>query len=78
MEQHWPGDEGGVVRRRLVAGALTCLVVVVLTHLAEHWHIFPGMGWGLPSSPAHYLDLSSAILGLALLLAALICKRNSD
>jgi hypothetical protein len=46
MEQHWPGDEGGVVRRRLVAGALTCLVVVVPTHLAEHWHIFPGMGWG--------------------------------
>jgi len=23
---------------------------VVLTHIAENLHVFPGMGWGLPNS----------------------------
>ena len=44
-----------------------CLVVVVLTHVAEELHVFPGMGWGLPNSPGHYLDLYSTIIGLILL-----------
>ena len=44
-----------------------CLIVVVLTHVAEAFHILPAMGWGLPSSVGHYLDLASAILGCALL-----------
>jgi hypothetical protein len=43
------------------------LVVVVLTHVAETLELFPGMGWGLPNSPGHYLDLVSAILGCTLL-----------
>jgi hypothetical protein len=41
-----------------------CLVVVVLTHLAEAFHLFPWMGWGLEHSAGHYLDMWSAILGL--------------
>ena len=44
-----------------------CLVVVVLTHVAEALELFPDMGWGLPTSPGHYLDLVSAILGGTLL-----------
>ena len=44
-----------------------CFIVVVLTHVAEALHIFPSMGWGLPDSAGHYLDLVSAILGCALL-----------
>ncbi len=43
------------------------LVVVVLTHVAETLELFPEMGWGLPTSPGHYLDLVSAILGCTLL-----------
>jgi hypothetical protein len=43
------------------------LVVVVLTHVAETLELFPNMGWGLPTSPGHYLDLVSAILGCTLL-----------
>ena len=43
------------------------LIVVVLTHVAEALHIFPSMGWGLPDSAGHYLDLVSAILGCVLL-----------
>jgi hypothetical protein len=38
------------------------LILVVLTHIAEAFHIFPAMGWGLPNSAGHYLDLVSAIL----------------
>jgi formate hydrogenlyase subunit 3/multisubunit Na+/H+ antiporter MnhD subunit len=45
-----------------------CLIIVVLTHVAETFHIFPSMGWGLPSSAGHYLDLMSAILGCTFLL----------
>ena len=57
-----------------------CLIVVVLAHVAEALHIFPSMGWGLPDSAGHYLDLVSAILGCALLLLgfriALLAARN--
>jgi hypothetical protein len=55
-----------------------CLVIVVLTHVAERFHLLPGMGWGLPNSPGHYLDLSSAISGIVLLLAALVLRRKSN
>jgi len=44
--------------------------MVILTHVAEHWHIFLSVGWGLPDNPGHYLDLTSAILGITFLLAA--------
>jgi hypothetical protein len=43
-----------------------CLLMVILIHVAEALHLFPWMGWGLESSVGHYLDLSSAVLGLAL------------
>jgi hypothetical protein len=43
---------------------------MVLAHVAESLHLLPGMGWGLPNSLGHYLDLFSAVAGVALLLAA--------
>ena len=43
-----------------------CLVMVVLTHLCEALHLFPGMQWGWGHSAGHYLDLGSAVLGLTL------------
>src|SRR5258708_28023597 len=42
------------------------LFVVVFTHLAEAFHLFPWMGWGLPDSVGHYADLISAVAGLIL------------
>ena len=60
------------VGRCLLLLALVCLAIVVFTHVAEWLHLFPGMGWGLPDSPGHYLDLVSAILGFALLIAGMI------
>jgi hypothetical protein len=64
--------------RLLAILGITFLFVVVLTHVAERWHFFPEMGWGLPDSPGHYLDLASAILGVALLLIALIWRQLSN
>ena len=59
-------------RRRQVGSFLQllgagCLVVVVLTHVLEALNVFPWMRWGRPDSPGHYLELSSAIVGLTLL-----------
>jgi hypothetical protein len=51
---------------------LSLLIVVVLTHVAERFHIFPSMGWDQPNSIGHYLDLVSAIFGCALLLVGLV------
>jgi uncharacterized membrane protein len=42
------------------------LVVVALAHVSEALHWFPSMRWGLEDSFGHYLDLSSAVLGLTL------------
>jgi succinate dehydrogenase/fumarate reductase cytochrome b subunit len=43
-----------------------CLLVVVLAHICEALRLFPSMHWGLEHSIGHYLDLSSAVLGLTL------------
>lgn len=40
------------------------LVLAVLTHLCEALRLFPGMHWGEEHSIGHYLDLTSAILGI--------------
>jgi ABC-type glycerol-3-phosphate transport system permease component len=57
-----------------------CWVVVVLAHIAEAFQLLPGMGWGLPNSPGHYLDLFSAIIGLILLPLGYVLarRRNSN
>lgn len=57
------------------------LVVVALTHVCEALHLFPEMKWGLENSTGHYLDLSSAVLGVTLfpigyLFDALSKRRN--
>jgi uncharacterized membrane protein HdeD (DUF308 family) len=53
--------------RVFIAGAAVCFGVVFLTHVAETFRILPMMGWGLPNSAGHYLDLVSAVLGCTLL-----------
>ncbi len=50
------------------------LGVVVLTHVAERFSLFPKMGWGRPNTVGHYLDLTSAALGLTLLPIDYICS----
>src|SRR5438309_1373316 len=51
-----------------------CLVVVVLTHVAEALHLFPAMQWGEPHGVGHYVDLSSAVLGVTLLPAGWLLR----
>jgi hypothetical protein len=43
-----------------------CLVVVVLTHVFEAFHLFPSMHWGHKPGVGHYIDFLSAVLGLSL------------
>ena len=43
-----------------------CLNLVILAHIAEALHWFAFMHWGQEHSIGHYLDLTSAILGIAL------------
>jgi hypothetical protein len=64
-----------LVRLLLWAGC-ACLIVMALTHVAERLHILPGMGWGLPDSPGHYLDLFSVISGVALMLVGCVMRRR--
>jgi hypothetical protein len=51
-----------------------CLVIVVLTHVCEALGLFPWMGWGAEHSAGHYLDLSTAVLGLTLFPAGYLIR----
>jgi hypothetical protein len=57
------GKTVGSLPQLLGAG---CLVVVVLEHVAEALQWFPSMHWGDEQSIGHYIDLSSAVLGVTL------------
>ena len=60
---HRKGKDGtGILQ--LISSAL--LAVMVCTHFAEAFHLIPQMGWGLPHSPGHCIDLVSAWGGVAL------------
>lgn len=50
------------------------LLVVVFTHIAEAFHLFPSMNWGQSDSAGHYLDLASAISGMVLLPAGYLFR----
>jgi succinate dehydrogenase/fumarate reductase cytochrome b subunit len=53
-----------------------CLVMVALTHVCEALRLFPWMRWGEAHSAGHYVDLFSAVLGVALVpLGSFLRKR---
>jgi hypothetical protein len=60
------------VGRCLLLLGFAGLALVVFTHVAEKLRLFPGMGWGLPNSPGHYLDFASAVLGFMFLIAGVL------
>ena len=43
-----------------------CLVVVVLTHVCEAFHLFPSMHFSREHSVGHHLDFWAAVLGFSL------------
>jgi hypothetical protein len=51
------------------------LLVVVFAHIAEVFHLFPSMGWGLPNSAGHYIDLISAVGGPILFATGYVWRR---
>ena len=72
------------VARRRSASAVSqlvgaiCFVLVVSTHLAEGLRLFPAMRWGEPDSIGHYIDLTSAVLGIALMLLASLLRAKKS
>ena len=74
---------GALLLRAKTPGAVlqllgaACLVVVVLMHVAEALQWLPGMHWG-EHSVGHYLDLSSAVLGVTLLPVGYVLHRRGD
>jgi NTE family protein len=51
------------------------LIIVVFAHLAETYALLPSMGWGLPHSVGHYIDLASAFCGLLFLSGGYLMRR---
>ena len=51
------------------------LMMVVLAHIGEAFHLLPWMGWGRPNSAGHYIDLVSAVAGPLLFIAGCLCRR---
>ena len=49
-----------------------CLSVMVFTHVAEALNWWPAMQWGQSTSAGHYLDLTSAVFGLACLMGGIV------
>jgi hypothetical protein len=70
----------GVLRKQRTTATLVqllgaaLLLVVVLTHVAEALRVFPAMRFGEPDSIGHYIDLSSAVGGVALLVGSLLLR----
>ena len=64
--------------RLFLLAASAFLALVVLTHVAERLGTLPGMGWGLPNRPGHYLDLISAVSGISLLVAAGLARKAGE
>jgi hypothetical protein len=52
-----------------------CLMIVIFAHFAEAFDLFPSMGWGLPNSAGHYVDLVSAVTGLILFPIGYLARR---
>jgi hypothetical protein len=44
----------------------SCFLMVVLTHICEALRLFTFMSWGREQSVGHYLDLTSAAIGITL------------
>lgn len=57
---------------QLLGSAL--LLVMVLTHVAEQFHLLVAMRWGSSDSPGHYLDLISAVGGFGLFCGGITMK----
>ena len=72
MKVRRPFCSGCSTATRLLLLGAACLIVVVLTHVAEALQVFAFMGWGQLDSAGHYVDLASAIVGCTLLVAALV------
>jgi uncharacterized membrane protein (UPF0136 family) len=50
-----------------------CLMVVLLSNVAEVFSLVPWMDWDLPNSIGHYVDFWGVVLGLTLFPVGYLC-----
>ena len=62
--------------RGLVWAGSFFFLVWALTPVAQRLDVFPGMRWGQPNSPGHYLDLISLTVALGLVLTGAMLRRT--
>jgi len=60
----------------LQALGLACFGVMALTHVFEAFAVFPTLGWGQPRSVGHYIDLTAALSGIALVVAGFVFRQR--
>jgi len=60
----------------LQAVGVGCFAVVAATHIFEEFSVLPALGWGRPNSVGHFIDLTAALLGVALVAASLLPRSD--
>jgi hypothetical protein len=60
----------------LQALGLGCFGIMALTHVFEAFAVFPKLGWGHPRSIGHYIDLTAALSGIALMVASFAFRQR--
>ena len=61
---------------RLQALGIGCFGVMALTHVFEEFSFLPELGWGQPQSVGHFIDLVTAVLGVALVTTSFLLWRR--
>ncbi len=56
----------------LLAFGTAFFVIIAIAHVFEALALLPAFGWGQPRSTGHYIDLTSAVLGITLIVAGLV------
>jgi hypothetical protein len=58
----------------LQAFGLGCFAIMAATHVFEAFSVLPALGWGRPNSIGHFIDLTAALLGVALMAASFLLR----
>jgi hypothetical protein len=58
----------------LQAFGIGCFAIMAATHVFEEFSLLPALGWGRPESVGHFIDLTAALLGVALVAASFLLR----
>jgi len=60
----------------LQAFGIGCFAIVAATHVFEEFSVLPALGWGRADSVGHFIDLTAALLGVALVAASILMRSH--